>query len=181
MGSTAPETFKAKFETSQGDFVVEVHRAWAPRGADRFHELVTSGYYDGVRFFRIIAGFMAQFGIHGDPKIAAAWRDKRIQDDPVKESNRRGYVTYAMAGPNTRTSQLFINFGDNSSLDRQGFSPFGRVVEGMEVVDTLYADYGEGAPRGHGPDQGRLQREGNAYLEKDFPKLDYIVKAAVVG
>ena len=180
MGSTAPETFKAKFETSKGNFVVEVRREWAPKGADRFHELVTQGYYDGVRFFRIISGFMAQFGIHGDPKTAAAWRDKRIQDDPVKQSNKRGYLTYAMAGPNTRTTQLFINFGDNSVLDGQGFSPFGRVVQGMEVVDDLHSGYGEGAPRGRGPDQGRLQRDGNSYLEKDFPKLDYVVRATVV-
>jgi len=180
MGQTAPATFKAKFETSKGDFVVEVQRDWAPRGADRFHELVTQGFFDDVRFFRVIAGFMAQFGIHGDPKIASRWRDQRIQDDVVKQSNKRGFVSYAMAGPNTRTTQLFINFADNSGLDSQGFSPFGMVVQGMEVVDSLHAGYGEGGPRGRGPDQGRIQREGNAYLAKDFPQLDYIVKAQIL-
>lgn len=180
MNPTAPATFKAKFETSKGDFVIQVQRDWAPLGADRFHELVTAGYYDDVRFFRVLDGFMAQFGIHGDPAVAAQWRSKRIQDDPVKSSNKRGFVSYAMAGPNTRTTQLFINFGDNLQLDRMGFSPFGQVVEGMEVVDQLYSAYGEGAPSGRGPDQGRMQMEGNEYLAKSFPKLDWIKKAAVV-
>ena len=135
LRETAPATYKARFETSKGAFVVDVTREWAPNGADRFFNLVKNGFYDGVRFFRVLDGFMAQFGINGDPKISAAWRGARIPDDPVKQSNRRGFITYAMAGPNTRTSQVFINFGDNSSLDSQGFSPFGQVIQGMDVVD----------------------------------------------
>ena len=180
MNQTAPALFKAKFETNKGDFIVEVHREWAPNGADRFYNLVKNSYYDEVRFFRVLSGFMAQFGIHGDPRVSAIWRDERIQDDPVKESNTRGFITYATAGPNTRTTQLFINYGNNVGLDRQGFAPFGRVVTGMEVVDQLYAEYGEGAPHGAGPNQARLQREGNAYLSSQFPKLDYIKKTTIL-
>ncbi|MFN7983798.1 MAG: peptidylprolyl isomerase [Vicinamibacterales bacterium] len=176
----APAAFKASFDTSKGTFVIDVHRDWAPNGADRFYNLVKSGFYDDVRFFRVIDGFMAQFGIHGNPAIAAAWRQAQIKDDPVKQSNKRGYVVFATAGPNTRTTQLFINFGDNTGLDRQGFAPFGTVSTGMDVVDKIYNGYGEGAPRGRGPDQGRLQSEGNAYLAKDFPKLDYIKSAKIV-
>ena len=179
LNEKAPATFKAKFDTSKGVFVVEVTRDWAPNGVDRFYNLVKNGFYDNVRFFRVISGFMVQFGISGDPKISAPWREARIADDPVKQSNRRGYITYAMAGPNTRTSQVFINFSDNSSLDNQGFSPFGRVISGMDVVDKLNAEYGEGAPRGRGPDQGRIQTEGNAYLNKDFGKLDFVKKATI--
>jgi peptidyl-prolyl cis-trans isomerase A (cyclophilin A) len=177
LRETAPATYKARFETSKGAFVVDVTREWAPNGADRFYNLVKNGFYDGVRFFRVLDGFMAQFGINGDPKISAAWREARIPDDPVKQSNRRGFITYAMAGPGTRTSQVFINYGDNSALDRQNFSPFGRVTSGMEVVDKLHSGYGEGAPRGQGPDQGRVQMEGNAYLTKSFPQLDFVKKA----
>ena len=139
-----------------------------------------NGFYDDARFFRVISGFMVQFGINGDPNLSAKWREARIPDDPVKQSNRRGTITYAMAGPNTRTSQVFINFGDNSSLDSQGFAPFGRVVSGMKVVDSLNAGYGEGAPRGRGPDQSRIQMEGNAYLNKSFPRLDFIKSATIV-
>jgi peptidyl-prolyl cis-trans isomerase A (cyclophilin A) len=175
----APAIFKAKFDTSKGAFVLEVHRDWAPNGADRFYNLVKHGFYDNVRFFRVIKGFMVQFGINGDPKLSAQWRDARIKDDPAKQSNRRGTITYAMAGPNTRTSQVFINFGDNTSLDSQGFSPFGRVVSGMNVVDALNGEYGEGAPLGRGPDQGRIQSEGNAYLSKEFGRLDYVKKATI--
>ena len=175
----APAGYKAKFDTTKGAFVIEVHRDWAPNGADRFYNLVKNGFYDNVRFFRVITGFMVQFGIHGDPKVSAPWREAQLRDDPVKQSNKRGYITYAMAGPNTRTSQVFINFGDNASLDSQGFSPFGRVVSGMEVVDKLNAEYGEGAPRGRGPDQSRMQMEGNAYLTKDFARLDYVKKATI--
>jgi peptidyl-prolyl cis-trans isomerase A (cyclophilin A) len=175
----APATYKARFDTTKGVFVIEVNRDWAPNGADRFFNLVKNGFYDNVRFFRVITGFMVQFGISGDPKISAPWREARIPDDPVKQSNKRGFITYAMAGPNTRTSQVFINFGDNASLDGQGFSPFGRVITGMDVVDKLNAEYGEGAPRGRGPDQGRLQMEGNAYLERDFGRLDSVKKATI--
>jgi len=176
----APDAFRVKFETSKGDFVVEVSRAWAPNGADRFYNLVKNGYYDEVRFFRVVRGFMAQFGISGDPAVGAIWRIANIQDDPVKASNTRGMVTFATAGRNTRTTQLFINYGDNSGLDPQGFSPFGKVVEGMEVVDGLHSGYGDAPPRGSGPDQGRLQKEGNAYLSSEFSKLDFIKKATVV-
>jgi peptidyl-prolyl cis-trans isomerase A (cyclophilin A) len=175
----APATYKARFDTSKGVFVIQVERAWAPNGADRFYNLVKNGFYDNVRFFRVISGFMVQFGINGDPGVSAKWREARIADDPVKQSNRRGYITYAMAGPNTRTSQVFINFADNTGLDQQGFSPFGRVIQGMEVVDKLNAEYGEGAPRGRGPDQGRLQMEGNAYLQKDYPRMDFVKKATI--
>jgi len=179
LNEQAPATFKAKFDTSKGAFVVEVHRDWAPNGADRFYNLVKNGFFDNARFFRVISGFMVQFGINADPKISAPWRNANIKDDPVTQSNKRGYITFATAGPDTRTTQVFINFADNAALDRQGFSPFGQVVSGMNVVDQLYNGYGEGAPRGQGPDQGRTQREGNAYLEKDFPKLDFIKKATI--
>src|SRR3972149_11026138 len=179
LNEEAPAVYKAKFDTSKGTFVIEVHRDWAPNGADRFYNLVKNGFYDNVRFFRVISGFMVQFGISGDPKISAPWREARIADDPVKQSNKRGFITYAMAGPNTRTSQGVINFADNVSLDSQGFSPFGRVVTGMNVVDALNAEYGEGAPRGRGPDQGRLQMEGNAYLARDYGKLDFVKKATI--
>ncbi len=175
----APATYKARFDTSKGAFVIQVTREWAPQGADRFYNLVKNGFYDNVRFFRVITGFMVQFGISGDPALSAKWREARISDDPVKQSNKRGFITYAMAGPDTRTSQVFINFGDNSSLDRQGFSPFGQVISGMNVVDALNAEYGEGAPRGRGPDQGRLQMEGNAYLQKDYSRMDFVKKATI--
>jgi len=181
MTVRAPATFRARLETSKGAFVIEVHREWAPLGADRFYNLVTSGYYDGTRVFRVIPGFMAQFGIHGDPQVAAVWRDARIPDDPVRQHNTRGMVSFATAGPGTRTTQLFINYGDNSRLDGMGFSPFGRVVEGIDVVDRFYAGYGEGAPRGRGPDQGRVQAEGNAYLEREFPELDYVTRATIIA
>jgi len=175
----APDTFRVTFDTSKGPFVVTVHRDWAPNGADRFYNLVKAGFYDDVRFFRVIPNFMAQFGIHGTPAVMSAWRSAQIKDDPVKQSNQRGFVVFATAGPNTRTTQLFINFKDNSSLDKQGFAPFGEVTKGMDVVDKIYDGYGEGAPRGKGPEQGRLQNEGNAYLVKEFPKLDYIKTATI--
>ena len=180
LKAMAPATFRVLFDTSAGPFVVEVTRDWAPNGADRFYNLVTNGYYDGCRFFRVIADFMVQFGINGDPALNKAWRDARIPPDPVKQSNKRGFITYAMAGsPDSRTTQLFINFGDNGGLDAQGFAPFGQVVSGMEVVDKIYNGYGEGAPRGKGPVQGRIQSEGNAYLTKEFPMLDFIRKATI--
>lgn len=177
----APASFKVLFKTTKGDFTLEINRDWSPLGADRFYNLVKSGYFTDIAFFRVIGGFMAQFGIHGDPAVSAAWRGARIQDDPVKQSNKRGYISYAMAGPNTRTTQLFINFGDNSQLDSMGFSPFGKVVSGMEIVDAIYNGYGEGAPNGRGPDQGRVQAQGGAYLKADFPKLDYIKSASVLN
>jgi cyclophilin family peptidyl-prolyl cis-trans isomerase len=179
----APATYNVNFDTSAGAFVVEVHRDWAPNGADRFYNLVKNGYYDNIRFFRVIPGFMVQFGISGDPALNSVWQPARIPRDPVKQSNTRGFLTYAMQGgpqgPDTRTTQVFINFGNNAALDAQGFAPFGRVTKGMEVVDKIYSGYGEGAPSGKGPEQGRVQAEGNAYLTKDFPKLDYIKKATI--
>jgi peptidyl-prolyl cis-trans isomerase A (cyclophilin A) len=179
LRETAPSTYKAKFDTNKGVFVVEVQRDWAPNGADRFYNLVKNGYYDNVRFFRVMLDFMAQFGINGDPKISAAWREARIPDDPVKQSNKLGFITYAMAGPNTRTTQVFINYKDNSALDRQGFPPFGRVISGMNVLTSLNGEYGDGAPRGSGPDQMRLQLEGNTYLAKEYSRLDFVKKATI--
>ena len=181
LAEEAPPTFQAAFETSKGEFVIEVTREWAPNGADRLYTLVKNGYYDGVRFFRVIDGFMAQFGIHGDPRINAAWRAARITDDPVVESNVRGSVSFATSGPNSRTTQIFINFVDNVNLDDMGFSPVGRVVEGMEVVDQLYSDYGEGPPRGTGPYQAQMHAQGNEYLDAEYPDLDHIIAARIVG
>jgi peptidyl-prolyl cis-trans isomerase A (cyclophilin A) len=175
----APEVYRARFDTTKGSFTVEVTRAWAPLGADRFYALVKNGFFDGARFFRVLPGFVVQFGIPGDPALARKWREARIADDPVTQSNTPGAVTFATAGPNTRTTQIFINLGNNGGLDRMGFAPFGRVTEGMEIVGQLYSGYGEGAPHGRGPDQGRIQGEGNAYLERDFPKLDHISKAEI--
>jgi peptidyl-prolyl cis-trans isomerase A (cyclophilin A) len=154
---------------------------YSPNGVDRFYNLVKSGYFKDVVFFRVIAGFMAQFGIHGDPKVSAKWRDANIQDDPVKGSNVRGAICFAKSGaPNSRSTQFFISFGNNTRLDKDGFSAFGKVVEGMDVVDKLNSEYGEGAPQGRGPDQQRVQMEGNAYLKKEFPNLDSIKSATIV-
>lgn len=180
LNEKAPAVYKVKFDTSKGSFVIEVHRDWAPNGADRFYNLVKNGFYNDARFFRVISDFMVQFGINGNPKVSQVWQDANIPDDQPKQSNTRGMVTFATAGPNTRTTQVFINFGNNASLDDQGFSPFGQVTSGMDVVDSLYAGYGEGSPKGHGPNQGIVQSLGNAYLEKAFPKLDYIKKATIV-
>jgi peptidyl-prolyl cis-trans isomerase A (cyclophilin A) len=179
LNEKAPAAYKAKFELDRRSFIVDVRRDWAPNGADRFYNLVKNGFFDDVRFFRVISGFMAQFGINGDPNVSARWRTAVIQDDPVRQSNKRGFITFATSGPNSRTTQVFINYGDNGRLDQSGFSPFGQVTSGMEVVDALFAGYGEGAPNGRGPEQGRIQREGNAYLMKDFPKLDYVKKATI--
>jgi len=176
----APAVYKASFDTSKGTFVVEVRRAWAPLGADRFYNLVKSGFYDDSRFFRIIDSALVQAGMHGDPKVQAAWASATIPDEPAKESNRRGTVVLASAGPDTRSTQFFINLADNSrSLDRQHVAPIGRVVSGMDIVDSLYSGYGDGAPRGSGPDQSQIRAEGNAYLLKNFPKLDYIRHASI--
>jgi peptidyl-prolyl cis-trans isomerase A (cyclophilin A) len=179
LSEKAPATYKAKFETSKGVFIIEVQRDWAPNGADRFYNLVKNGFFDDARFFRVVRGFMVQFGINGDPNISAQWRTAHIKDDPVRQSNRRGYITYATSGRDSRTSQVFINFDDNAGLDNQGFSPFGRVISGMNVVDSLNAEYGDGPPRGPGPDQMRLQQEGNVYLNKEFSRLDFVKKATI--
>jgi len=183
LKATAPAAFDVKFTTTKGDFVVQVHRDWAPHGADRFYNLVRAGFYTDCSFFRVLRTprpFMAQFGISPNPAIASAWQNANIPDDPKKETNTRGRVTFAMGGPNTRTTQIFVNYGDNSFLDNQNFPPFGEVIEGMEVVDQLYAEYGEGPPNGRGPDQGKLQSEGKAYVDRNYPKLDHVIKAAIV-
>ena len=178
----APDTFQVRFETSKGPFTVEVVRDWAPRGADRFYELVHDKFFDDARFFRVVKGFVVQFGIHKDPEVSARWRQLQFVDDPVKQSNKRGYLSYATSGPNTRTTQVFINLADNARLDARGFAPFGRVTEGMEVVDKLYAGYGDSPPMGYyGPDQNKIEAEGNAYLERSFPRLDSVKTARVVG
>ena len=178
---SVPAKFQVKIETSKGDIVIEVTRAWSPNGAARFHDAVKAGFYEECRFFRVIPGFMVQWGINGDPKVQSKWRDAEIKDDvvPAKEraSNTRGYITFAKSGkPHSRTTQLFINFGDNARLDADGFTPFGKVIEGMDVVDKLNAKY-EGTPSDQQP---RIQREGNAFLDKAYPGLDFIKKATVV-
>lgn len=179
-GNDSSAQYQVRLETTKGAVVLAVHPDWAPLGADRFRELVDAGYFSDVAFFRVLSGFVAQFGISGKPEESAAWRKRSIKDDPPKASNTRGTVTFAMAGPNTRTTQLFINYGDNSRLDGMGFAPFAEVVEGMENIDGLYSGYGEGAPQGRGPDQSQIQRKGNEYLRAEFPELDYIVSASVV-
>lgn len=180
MTATAPDTFQARFRTNEGEFTIEVYREWSPLGADRFYNLVSNGFYDGARFFRVMDGFMVQFGLNGDPDVNRAWMEASIQDDPVVESNMPGTVSFAMRGENTRTTQVFINYGDNSNLDDMGFSPFGRVVEGMDVAESLHSGYGDVAPRGSGPDVRQLYTEGNAYLEREFPELDYVEEATIV-
>jgi len=180
-GEQAPDEYHVRLDTSRGEVIIEVLREWAPHGADRFYELVKSGYYDDCRFFRVVSGFMVQCGMHGDPKTNAKWADANIPDDPVRTTNKRGFVTFAMRGPNTRTTQFFINLVDNGQgLDPQGFAPFGKVIQGMEVVDSLYSRYGDGPPSGYGPEQGRIRAEGNAYLNREYPRLDYIKKAEIV-
>ncbi len=175
----APERYAVRFDTTKGPVIIDVTRAWAPLGADRFYTLVRDGYFTDVAFFRVVSGFMAQAGIHGDPEVNTRWRPRRIPDDPVVQSNTRGMVSYAMGGPGTRTTQFFINFVDNSRLDGMGFAPFGQVRD-MTAVDALHSGYGEGPPSGRGPNQGRIQTEGNAYLRAEFPQLDYIRSASIV-
>jgi peptidyl-prolyl cis-trans isomerase A (cyclophilin A) len=170
----APDHFKVRFETSKGNILIQVERDWAPIGADRFYNLVKSGFLNGDRFFRVMPKFIIQFGLNADPKLNDRWRQANLKDDPVKENNMRGTVTFATAGPGTRTTQLFINTNDNVQLDGQGFAPFGRVIDGMAVVDQVFSGYGEQ------PSQPRIEAEGNAYLEKEFPNLDYIKTATIV-
>jgi peptidyl-prolyl cis-trans isomerase A (cyclophilin A) len=172
----APATFRARFDTSQGVFVIEVQREWAPLGADRFYTLVKKGFYDDARFFRVLSGFMAQFGLSGDPKVQAEWASANLLDEPPKQSNTRGFVSFAKeSSPNTRYTMVFINYIDNSYLDASGFAPFGRVISGMEVVDKLYSGYG----RTNVPDQRRIKSDGNAYLAADYPMLDFIKTARI--
>jgi peptidyl-prolyl cis-trans isomerase A (cyclophilin A) len=177
----APEVYQVKFATTKGDFVLKVTRAWAPLGADRFYNLVKHHFYDGASFFRVLPGFVVQFGISAYPEVSQAWRNAMIKDDAVKQKNRRGFVSFATSGPGTRTTQVFINLADNSALDGMGFSPFGEVVGGLNVVEQLYSGYGEGAPQGRGPRQDLIEARGKAYLEKEFAKLDSIKTAILVG
>ena len=174
MNKTAPDEFDVEFKTSKGSFVVSVDRSLAPHGVDRFYNLVNAGFYSDCRFFRVMANFMAQFGFHGDPEVTAVWADATIPDDPIKGSNTRGTITFATRGANTRTTQLFINFVDNSRLDGQGFAAFGSVTQGMEVVDSIHNGYGQK------PSQQQIGRKGNAYLRKLFPEMDFIEYARVV-
>ena len=176
----APATFTVLFKTTKGEFKATAHSEWAPKGVERFHELVKNGFFTDIAFFRVLDGFVAQFGISGDPEISSRWSDDVIKDDPVVGTNSAGTLSFAMAGPDTRTTQLFINLVDNQRLDGMGFSPFAEITEGFDVITSLYSDYGEGAPRGNGPDQGRIQSEGNAYLRAEFPDLDYITEATIV-
>lgn len=180
----APAVFKVDVETSKGHFTMEVHRDWAPVGADRFYNLVKLGFYDDAFFFRVVRTprpFMAQVGFNADPAVTAAWREATIVDDPVKQANTRGMVSFAKTNaPNSRTTQFFINYADNKYLDGYGFAPFAKIVSGMDIVDSLYSGYGEGAPQGHGPSQARIAREGNSYLKKEFPKLDRIIGMKIV-
>lgn len=182
LNEKAPETYKAKFATTKGDFVIEVRRASSPLGADRFYNLVKNGFYNDASFFRVLQGFVVQFGISAKPEVSKAWQTATIPDDPVREKNEPGSVTFAKTNqPNSRTTQVFINLVNNPRLDAMGFAPFGRVVEGMDVVNKLYSGYGEGAPGGNGPEQGRIQSEGKAYLDKNFPQLDSIKTAVIVS
>ena len=178
----APDVFRVRFETSKGPFTVDVTRAWAPRGADRFYNLVNAGFFDGQKFFRVRAGFIAQFGLHPDPKVIAEWKGRTMPDDTARVSNRRGTLVYAMlTTPNTRTTQIFINLADNPQLDPQGFAPFGQITEGIEVIDRLYAEYDERAGGGmRAGNQGPIEREGNAWFERNFPKLDSIIRVRLV-
>jgi peptidyl-prolyl cis-trans isomerase A (cyclophilin A) len=177
MKETAPATYKARFDTTAGVIVVEVHRDWAPNEADRFYNLVKNGFYDDCRFFRVVPGFMVQFGMNGSPAIQKIWQNASMKDDPVKMSNKRGFVSFAQTGaPNSRSTQMFINYTDrNAFLDHsgQGFAPFGQVVTGMDVADKINSQYGEQ------PNQGEIMDKGNAYLNASFPKLDYIKKATI--
>lgn len=178
---SAPDVFRARFETTRGVFVVEAHRVWAPCGVDRFYTLVRTGFFDDSRFFRVRAGFIAQFGIPGDPAVTAVWKDRTMPDDPVRQSNTRGFVAYAMTGPDTRTTQLYVNYDDNARLDAEGFAPIGQVVEGMDVVDRLYAGYDEEAGGGmRGGKQGPMLEGGNAHLDANFPLLDKLLRASIV-
>lgn len=176
----APETFRVKMETTKGDVVVTVNRAWAPLGADRFYELVKEKFFDEQKFFRVVRGFVVQWGIHKDPKVNRLWSTREIVDDPVKERNVRGTLTFATRGANTRSTQLFFNLKDNTSLDGQGFAPIGKVTEGLEVLDELAFVYGDIAPLGPGPDPKLAQQEGNAYFERTWPRLDAIKRATVL-
>ena len=180
FNETAPEEYRVRLGTTKGDVLIQVHRSWAPRGADRFYNLVKAGYYEGVPFHRVVEGFVAEFGIHPDPWVNAAWRQATLTDDPVLESNTRGRVTFSKSRAHSRTVQVFINLKDNPNLDEEGFAPFGEVVEGMDVVEELYAEYGEGPPRGDGVYQAMAIAKGDEYFNEEFPLLDRIQEAEIV-
>lgn len=176
----APDKFTVTFKTTKGDIVIEVKKEWSPLGADRFYNLIKMGYFKDIAFFRVVPGFMAQFGIHGDPTVNSVWKDLGIPDEPVKQSNKKGFLTFAKKGlPNSRSVQFFLNLVDNPNLDGMGFAPFGQIVKGLDVLEKINGEYGEGAPRGRGPDQMRIQAQGNTYLKAEFPNLDYIVSAEI--
>ena len=181
LNAKAPDVYEVAFTTTKGDFVVQVTRAWAPLGGDRFYNLVKHHFFDGASFFRVLPGFIVQFGLSANPQVSNVWKSENIKDDRVTQSNKPGTLTFATAGPNTRTTQLFINLGDNAQLDSMGFAPFGQVTSGMDVVGKLYSGYGEGAPQGRGPDQGAITSQGKAYLDKNFPNLDSIKTATIVA
>ena len=184
LKAKAPDTFQVKFVTTKGDFTVTVTRAWAPLGADRFYNLAKHHFFDGSSFFRVVPNFVVQFGLSAYPAVSKAWTDAKIGDDPVTQTNQRGYVTFATGGPGTRTTQLFINLGDNSRLDHEPsgpFAPFAQVTEGMTVVDQLYSGYGDGPPRGRGPEQDLIEKQGKTYIDSGFPNLDTIKSATLVG
>jgi peptidyl-prolyl cis-trans isomerase A (cyclophilin A) len=176
---TAPAQYQVRLETSAGAVVIQVHRAWAPLGADRFYNLAKGGFYDDTRVYRIVPGFMAQFGVSGNPYVNQVWKSEYLVDDPVTETNARGRVAFAKGGLHTRTTEVFVSFKDNAALDDEGFAPFGEVIEGMDVVDAFYADYGDGPPRGDGPYQAMAAARGNEYLDADFPELTRILRATV--
>lgn len=178
---TAPESYRVRLTTTKGDVLIAVTREWAPLAADRFYNLVKARYYDGVAFHRVLDNFVAEFGIHGDPWVNAAWRQALMADEPVRQSNTRGRLTFSKNTPNSRTVQVFINLKDNRSLDEQGFSPFGEVLEGMGVVEALYSEYGDGPPRGQGVYQAMAIARGDEYLNEEFPLLDRIRKAILLG
>jgi peptidyl-prolyl cis-trans isomerase A (cyclophilin A) len=177
-----PETYRVKFETTKGDFVVEVNREWAPRGADRFHELVRTGFYDGARFYRVRPKFIVQFGISPNPEMNELWRQLKMPDDPVKQGNRSGYISFAQHGPGSRTTQVFINLANNSSLlDGKNFAAFGRVTDGMDIVDKIYGGYGEVQNLGGaGPDPIKMETQGDEYVQRSYPRLDQIKKATIL-
>jgi peptidyl-prolyl cis-trans isomerase A (cyclophilin A) len=181
LTAKAPDVYEVKFTTTKGDFVLQVTRAWAPLGADRFYNLVVNNFFDDASFFRVLPGFVVQFGLSAEPQVSKVWRTANLKDDSVTQSNRPGFIAFATAGPNTRTTQVFINLGNNAQLDSMGFAPFGQVIQGMEVVKQLYSGYGEGAPSGQGPDQGSVTSQGKPYLDKNFPKLDSIKTATIIS
>jgi peptidyl-prolyl cis-trans isomerase A (cyclophilin A) len=181
ISAKAPDVYEVKFATTKGDFVVQVTRAWAPLAADRFYNLAANNFFDDASFFRVLSGFVVQFGLHADPQVSRVWRSANLKDDAVTQSNRPGSITFATAGPNTRTTQVFVNLGNNAQLDSMGFAPFGQVTQGMDVVKQLYSGYGEGAPSGRGPDQGSISSQGKPYLDQNFPKLDSIKTATIIS